>query len=215
MLQMLTVTVVLCAFARPAYAACDAVGQVRAGTILYHGTPVAMFNWQNPQLNPAPPFSHPASPSGPAWFAADWEFSIHAGVRFLMGRSDTSLVLYRYTVQTTMSALICRTMAELSAFTHIPDSGEDVEMARQFCARYKDQYNAYVLLEDAVRREPEYIICDPAARLKLDGQRQWWVTQVRVGGDTYTGASGKDFTDREMTCLLNNANLGDFRCRAG
>lgn len=206
----LTALLALGAGAGAAHAQCDPVGTVPQGTVVYHGTPVGMFTWQNPGLNPAPPFDHPANPDGPAWFADNWQFSIHAGLRYLVGQSDTNLSLYLYSFRQEIAVLVCPDLATFSAETGIPLDNGDYVAAETFCAKYADQYNGYVIQQDAVRQQPEYILCQPAAVLSYGGSRKWYVTQVEGG---WTGGAGEDFAGHNWACLLNNGDLGNFLCQ--
>jgi hypothetical protein len=200
---------------RPAVAACDLVGSLPGQAVLYHGSPVGMFDWRNPALNPAPPFSHPKSPDGPAWFAHGWRFSIHAGVRWLVNQPGNTLFLHAYSLKRQVALLICDDHADFRRQTGIsPDSGDYV-MARRFCATYAkaNNYDGYGLRFDAVRGEPEYILCRPSEVLGYTDVREWPVSRFREGGLDYTGAVGRNFANEEWACVLNNADLTDFYCR--
>lgn len=188
---------------------CDDVGTLPQGTVLYHGTPVGMFTWQQPDLNPAPPFNHPSTPDGPAWFADDWQFSIHAGLRFLQGQSDTSLTLYQYSLRQQIATLTCPDLDSFTEATGISLENGDYPAAVAFCAAYPFQYNGYVIEQDAVREQPEVILCNPASVLTAPQQQTWFVTQV---GREYTAGGGRDFSGNTWNCLLSNENLGIFIC---
>lgn len=201
------------AFCSAASAACNTTGSVPNGAVIYHGAPVGMFTWQNPGLNPAPPFSHPSNPDGPAWFAGNWQFSVHAGIRYLLGQSDVTMYLYQYQLKQTIATLTCETHADFSKQTGISFANGDFDAAVDFCKNKAPfQYNGYVILKDQVREEPELILCDPSSVLTYNGQKAWPVSQVTVKGTQFTGGVGQDFSGQEYACILNNSNLSDFTC---
>lgn len=200
--------------AADAGAECDPIATVAEGTLVYHGTPVGIFSWSDPSLNPAPPYDHPRSPDGPAWFADDWQFSVHAGLRFLMGQSDIDLHLYRYSLTQQIAVLECSTTTEWAAETGISLQNGDYPAAQEFCSTLAvDQYNGYLIDYDAVRRQPELILCQPSEVLALEATETWWVTQIDDDPYFYTGGSGKDFSNNTWNCLLDNNDLLTFFCQ--
>ncbi len=195
-----------------AAADCDLVGSVPAGVVVYHGAPVGVFTWRNPGLNPAPPFDHPANPDGPAWFAVSWQFSIHAGMRFLVGQEDQRLYLHQYQLSQMIATLTCDTHADFTAQTGINFDQGDYPAAQEFCRDVAPfQYNGYIIRQDQVRGEPELILCDPSAVLRYRGQKEWYVSQVP---HDRTGGLGPNFDDEVYGCFLNNQDLSDFVCQA-
>lgn len=172
----LSLALVLCGLSR-AQAGCDSVGHIAKDAVLYHGSPAALFDWHNTGLNPPPPFTHPNSPDGPAWFARNQAFSLHAAVRYTVGTTINEVTLYVYNVaqQGGIAALICDDHESFRAATGIAVD-DDVTMANTFCRTVaKDQYNAYEILQDPVRHEPEVIICHPAQVIKLASSGPWSV----------------------------------------
>jgi hypothetical protein len=160
-----------------AQARCDKVGHIAKDTLLYHGSPAALFDWRNTGLNPPPPFGHPDSPDGPAWFALNKTFSLHAAVRYTVGTTIPSVTLHVYKVvqQGGIAALVCDDHESFHAATEIAVD-DDVTMADTFCKTVaKDQYNAYEIRRDQVRHEPEVIICHPAQVIKLASSETWTV----------------------------------------
>ncbi|CAA0118156.1 Uncharacterised protein [Halioglobus japonicus] len=198
----------------PAIAECDQTGRVAEGTIYYHGSPVGIFTWRDTELNPAPPFAHPKKPDGPAWFTNSWEFSVHAGSRYLIGQTDKSLHLHKYKLKSMVSTLTCETHADFTKYTDISFENGDYQAATTFCNKIAPlQYNGYIINRDQVRGEPELILCNPRKTLEYLGSRSWPVFQIDQSGIEYTGTSGDNFQGRKWNCLLNNDDLSDFFCK--
>lgn len=197
-----------------ARAACNDIGMIPSQATLYHGAPVPEFVWRGEDLNPAPPFAHGTVPDGPAWFAFNWQFSVHAGLRFLTGQDEGSLTLFQYRPSQDLAVLDCDSHSDFGHRTGIDvDRHEDIDVARAFCSTIApDQYNGYLIRSDRVRREPELILCDPNAVLTTNSQHRWSVQQVVESGIAYTGAATSNFGGNDVFCVLNNANLGIFAC---
>jgi hypothetical protein len=189
-----------------ARANCNDVGQVKSDVHLFHGTGSAVFDWRNAKLNAAPPFKHPDSPDGPAWFAEEIDFSIHAGLLDAAFNQSKVLNLYSYQVkQASIAVLACDTHADFKAHTKIDtDKHEDPVVAHEFCSGFAKQhhYNGYVINKDRVRGSREVIVCAPAEVLKktagqtLDVTAAGPVFGVKLGQATYLldtkdGAPGK------------------------
>jgi hypothetical protein len=207
----LSLALLLCGLSR-AQAGCDKVGHIAKDALLYHGSPAALFDWRNTGLNPPPPFGHPDSPDGPAWFALNKAFSLHAAVRYTVGTAIDSITLYTYRVsqQGGIAALICDDHLSFKAVTQIAID-DDVEMAKTFCATLaKDQYNAYEILQDQVRHEPEVIICHPAGVIKRAASEVW--TVHHNGPIHVIGRFDGNNTPLEAYALdLSNNDLSNFK----
>lgn len=184
---LLLSAILLCG-SRPVLANCDRVGHVPQKTQLFHGSTAALFEWRDTALNPQPPFRHPNSPDGPAWFALNRDFSLHAGVRYVVGTNQDKVTLHTYQVQQQggIAALVCDDHNSFYKETKIPVN-DDVAMAMAFCGNYAKtkHYNAYVIQHDRVRREPEVIICNPTTVVKYTGSEDWNVHRD-VAHHTYT-----------------------------
>jgi hypothetical protein len=191
--------------------ACDAVGVVAKDTIVYHGSPAANFKWMG--KNPWPAVPHDKAPDPPAWFAFSWQFSIHAGLRYLVGQ-QTTLNLHRYKInqQGGIAIMDCKNHAELFVDSGIGAVASDNAFAAAFCKKYHEQYNGYRIQHDAVRKEPELILCNTKVLTPVDNT-EWSVAPVAVPNpltgvpDQYTGA-----IHGANKCILKNNNLGDFKC---
>jgi hypothetical protein len=155
---------------------------------VYHGSPISPggFAWVGGL--PPPPFKHAPVPDGPAWFAFTDEFSIHAGLRYAAGKND-SMYVHQYLLPNHgISVKWCDTHAEMSAFIaklQNPSVVNDGAMGRTFCNddKVKFQYNAYLILKDQVRQEPELIVCQPSDVLKYASSSKWEVGTP--GGSKY------------------------------
>jgi hypothetical protein len=171
----LTVAAAALLLAAPvARASCDEVGRIQENTVLFHGSPAALFDWRHVEGWPRPPFRNPNSPDGPAWFAFTYPFSLHAGLRYLIGTDQKVLTLHKYKVKQRggIAVLICDNHDELGRQTKLPVE-DDVVTAQAFCNKYKDQYNAYRINADRVRKEPELIVCRPGEVLQHEGSEDW------------------------------------------
>jgi len=96
---------------------------------LYHGSPAPVFGWREGD-DPPPPIAHSGNPDGPAWFAENDEFSLHAALRMSMKQDNLSLHVYRTTVS--MSMLSCEDHHAFFQTTGL-DEDEDIDVARAFC----------------------------------------------------------------------------------
>jgi len=186
--------------------ACDSVGTVAKDTVVYHGSPAVEFKWAL-GVNPFPMMPHNKMPDAPAWFAFTAPFSIHAGLRFLVGQKNT-LYLHQYKLKQQIAVYSCRDHAEL-----LHDSGlaaaADTVLAAAFCKKYADQYNGYIIQRDAVRAEPELILCSTAVLTYVD-KSDWLVAPVVRAMADWTGAiNGK------TACFLKNNALAQFECVNG
>jgi hypothetical protein len=174
----LAVAVALVLAARTAHAACDQVGHIPENTMLYHGSPAALFDFREVQGWPKPPpaIKNPNAPDGPAWFAFNRQFSLHAGLRYLVdtspGMGKLTLHTYKVNQRGGIAALICGNHGEFAHETGLPVN-DDGATARAFCNKYRDQYNAYRINADRVRGEPELIVCQPSQVLQHTSSEEW------------------------------------------
>lgn len=194
-------------------------------TSFYHGTPVAEFVWFDQDR----PVEHPRTPDGPAWFAFDEEFSVHAAVRLVRLQVDANnnllpaalqLHRYRLSARTTGRLLTCDTHAEFIQASRIRgnrmDGTEraDSDLAADFCASANwgsapvDAYDGYRILQDRVRGEPELILCDPIGAAQHVDTAAWSVGLA----DGRKAAIGTKFADGATYFCKLGARLVDFDC---
>lgn len=178
-LLIVTVIAALVLQPRPAAADCSD-GTVKDTTTLFHGSPVSPggFSWRGGL--PKPPTAHSKKPDGPAWFAVDDEFSIHAGLRLTIAGRDSHLYVHSYKPQDGgVSLRGCATWDEMADAIKKMDSSADVStdvsMATAFCKvqRSAFQYNGYFILKDRVRGQLEIILCEPDSVLTYEGTDVW------------------------------------------
>jgi hypothetical protein len=144
------------------------------GKVLYHGSPAEYFNWQDADGEkwgfPAPKhIIHPPDPTGPAWFADNVKFSLHAAVRYTKPNVRTEITLHEYTLDHPMDIMAFDDMDDMAAFLrdfHKKDATFNgfVEAATilNFGA---GGMRGYALTRDVVRGEPEYVLSNEGMRL--------------------------------------------------
>lgn len=226
-LHLVFTVLATCLLAHSSLAQCTQ-SEVSPNSVIYHGSPVKMFDWRRTDLNPAPPFNNPPSPDGPAWFAWNWQFSVHAGLRYLQGQSGVSNTLHRYNVHTKPNVLSCPNHAAFSAHTQLSfDNGGDVVAANNCCQRFffdalndpgLQFYDGYIIQNGRVRNEPELILCYPSDKLKLTGSEEWGVSQFpgapgALAASFTGGANDGTLGIGRILWLLKNAGLADFFCQ--
>ena len=195
-IKMLIAAVLIAVLPATANAACSD-GAIAKDTELLHGTSFIPLTDRMGKTS--------ATPREPAWFAdtSHREFAIHAGARWAKSTA-TEMNVYHYT---TNGALAVRTCTDRDEFiadqlkadkTFKFDSGdEDRDIAKHFCAA-TTSFQGYQLNEDAVRDEPEYILCAPATDLKAGAVDK---LPLKVSGDTITVTDGSSVYELDLKTL--------------
>ncbi|MFC1673376.1 hypothetical protein ACFL12_04400 [Pseudomonadota bacterium] len=165
-IQTFLVAVLCLALPAAADAACSD-GDIAEDTELLHGTSFVPLTDRLGHVS--------ATPREPAWFAdtTHREFAIHAGARWA-APTDTEMQVHHYTTKSDLAVRICEDRDEFISDQRASDStftfnagNEDRDIARHFCGA-TTTFVGYQLNEDAVRDEPEYILCDPAGDLNVE-----------------------------------------------
>ena len=194
---MRKITLILSAFvlavlAHVAHAACSN-GTIAKDTELLHGT---MFIPLTDRLG-----GTIATPRPPGWFVdtAHRPFAIHAGAR-RAGGGDTQMKVHHYTARSDLAVRVCKDRDEFKSDIGYIGPDVDRSIAESFCASTTKK--GYQLNEDAVRDEPEYILCDPAGDLNVGSVDTLPIT---VTSDYITITDGGD------EYRLNRHDLVDFQ----
>ncbi|KUJ07431.1 uncharacterized protein LY89DRAFT_691873 [Mollisia scopiformis] len=136
---------------------------LKPGMVLYHGSMADQFAHQEAG-GPSPThYVHPPTPDGPAWFANNEKFSLHAAVRFTKPQEKATITLHTYTVKSEINMF---SMPNMAAFKHLLK--EQFKITANFngimegLALAKNSLESllegYALMEDTVRGEPEYVL---------------------------------------------------------
>lgn len=190
---------------------CTARPSYEPSELLYHGTPVLRFDGGNHY------------PRGPAWLGHNREFSIHAALRHVE-RSEAPIRILAYRHRRPMTIVVCRNTAEFEQYAiakgwpgRQPQEANvqlDKVLARFLCDADRLRVgtrlvkpHGYRMREDAVRREVEYIICNPAAILHLEASLQQPVLTMPVGDRRQWATRGPDgnfmlFGEHGMRCFV-------------
>ena len=179
--------------------------------LLYHGTSAVVFD------------NGTHFPRGPAWLGPNREFSIHAALRFVV-RSEQPIRLLAYRHRRPMTIVECKNTAEFRQYaiekgwqgrqTEDTTIRLDAVLARFLCNADRVRVNrrlikphGYIMREDAVRREVEYIICNPPAILHFGASLQQVVLTMPVGDKRHWATKGPDgvfmlLTDHGLQCFI-------------
>jgi hypothetical protein len=175
------------------------------GTVLYHGTLADEFVHQESTAGPAPShYIHPPTPDGPAWFAQNIAFSLHAAVRFTAPNTETEISLYEYTVRNPISMMSFENMASFRVYLEeqygIHAVTNDVIAAAAVAQRgMGTRLNGFALDEDMVRRQRELVL--------------WETGMARLGPPVIYRVTVVPNPDDEETSFLvdeNNEHLGTY-----
>ena len=192
--------------------------------LLYHGTPVMVFD------------NGTHFPRGPAWLGPNREFSIHAALRSIV-RSEQPIRILAYRHRRPMKVVECKSTAEFRLYAiekgwrgrqpHPATDRLDTVLARFLCDTDRVRVNrrlikphAYIMREDAVRSEVEYIICNPPAILNFSAGIQQPVLTMPVGGRRQWATRGPDGTfmllgDHGLECFVRLPENRNLACPAG
>jgi hypothetical protein len=133
-------------------------------TVLYHGTLADKFVHQDSIGGPAPShYIHPPTPDGPAWFAENIAFSLHAAIRFTNPNTRAQISLYEYTVRYPISMMSFENMDSFAEYLYeqhgITADTNDVMEAAAVAQRGMDtRLDGFALDEDIVRGERELVL---------------------------------------------------------
>lgn len=138
---------------------------LEAGKLLFHGSLAQKFTHEYPPgPNPAPThYIHPPHPDGPAWFADNEKFSLHAAIRFTEPGKPADIVLHSYQLKAKLHLMSLPDIDNFRIFmleqfkVDAPFNGlaEGLELTRRAADTRLD---GYALLKDTVRGEPEYVL---------------------------------------------------------
>jgi hypothetical protein len=134
------------------------------GTILYHGTMADKFVHQDSIGGPAPShYIHPPTPDGPAWFAENIAFSLHAAIRFTSPNTHAEISLYEYTVRYPISMMSFENMDSFAEYLYeqhgiTADTNDVIEAAAVAQRGMGTGLDGFALDEDVVRGERELVL---------------------------------------------------------
>jgi len=131
-------------------------------------------------------------PNGPAWFAGTIGFSLHAGMRWI--NANANLYMNKYKAMVQIPILSCPLFNDFyrgagwlnaNGLTTQPQGAA----AKSFCQNMAvHNYAGYSIGQDAIRHQPEYIICEPDIWLdRFSNAQNGHVTcPVKVAGHVRT-----------------------------
>jgi hypothetical protein len=148
-------------------------------------------------------------PPGPAWFAPERDFSLHAPLRYPQAEVIT---LFAYRPARPLTLLYCDTAdaaadyAETRGLAH-HRKGSDPAVAAAICdTRRRPLLDGYRIQADRVRGETEYVICQPHRVLDLVQSRFWQVQPRRLDGlpgrSATLGRQGVWLQQTDLTCFV-------------
>lgn len=138
---------------------------LKAGTVLYHGSPAGEFTHAYlAKAGPSPThYEHPPTPDVPAWFAANLLFSLHAAARFTPADTAATFTLHSYTVGKDLHLMSFQDMDDFRKFMQsrfgvkatYNGNKEAIPLAKE---ALESNLDGYVVQKDIVRAEPEYVL---------------------------------------------------------
>jgi hypothetical protein len=144
------------------------------GKQLYHGSLAAEFTHEHSsRAGPSPyHYTHPPHPNAPAWFADNEKFALHAAVRFTTANQRSEIMLHSYTLYSDLLLWSVPNIEDFRIVMHeqfgvdAPVNGlaEGLVLAKEANA-IDYRLGGYAMMEDMVRREPEYVLFDGGMRV--------------------------------------------------
>ena len=145
-------------------------------------------------------------PPGPAWFAPERDFSLHAPLRYPQAEVIT---LFSYRLVRPLRLIYCDTADDAAEYAVARGLAadrrrEDGAVAATICAG--GNHDGYRILEDRVRGEVEYVLCAPERVLRLF-KRGFWQVQPRTlsgvqGRMARQGSQRVWLADYDLTCFV-------------